>query len=567
MIFRKKIWGVLLVTSICVNLVLASHDANATTYQVGSAAEINALPELLPGDVVIMKNGVWTNQTVIFKGEGTESNPIVLKAETPGQVVLTGSSTLSIAGDYLQVESLKFLYGTVAGNVIEFRRGSLLANHCRLTNTTIKDYSPTDKNTDSKWISLYGTYNRVDHCSLSGKTNLGTTLVVWMDETPDYHLIDHNYFGYRPELGQNGGETIRIGTSQWVEYASNTVFEYNLFNECDGEVEIISNKSVGNIYRYNTFKDCDGTLTLRHGSYCRVYGNFFFGDPSKSSGGVRIIGEGHEVYNNYFEGLNGTSYRAAISLVNGIPDSPVSGYYQVKKAKIGFNTIIDCKQPFAIGAGASDSRTLPPTETLIANNLIKARSGYTVIEDYDETNGITWHGNVADGEELGINTTEGFKLASISMEESDGLYRPTPESVVIGNASTVWPEITDDIDGQPRPANSRDVGCDQLAAGSILNYPLTKDEVGADYDSVTTGQVSRKITEEEVKVLSTPVGIRFVFPDSAQRKLSLWGINGAKISQFEITGNEFTINRFSTNKIIIVQVQEVATAYSLKVIL
>ena len=567
MIFRKKIWSAFWVTSVCISLVFASYDANATTYQVGSAAEINALPDLSPGDVVIMKNGAWTNQTVIFKGEGTESNPIVLKAETPGQVVLTGTSTLSIAGNYLQVESLKFIYGTAAGNVIEFRRGSLLANHCRLTNTTIKDYSTTDKNTDSKWISLFGTYNRVDHCSISGKTNIGTTLVVWLDEIPDYHQIDHNYFGHRPDLGENGGETIRIGTSDWVEYESNTVVEYNLFDECDGEVEIISNKCIGNIYRYNTFSNCNGTLTLRHGSYCAVYGNFFFGDPSKNSGGVRIIGEGHEVYNNYFEGLNGTSYRAAISLVNGIPDSPVSGYYQVKKAKIGFNTIINCKQPFAIGAGADDSRTLPPTETLIANNLVKARSGYPVVEDYDETSGITWDGNIADGEELGISTTDSFVLESVSMEESNELYRPTSKSVAIGSASTVWPEITDDIDGQSRPANVRDVGCDQVVDGSILNYPLTKGDVGADYASVTTNLDVQMAKAECVKILNCQAGVQVVFPDSAPRKLSLWRINGAKISQFEITGSEFTINRFYTNEIVIMRVQEAGTAYSLKVIL
>ncbi|NND98671.1 MAG: hypothetical protein HKN47_15220 [Pirellulaceae bacterium] len=33
-----------------------------------------------------------------------------------------------------------------------------------------------------------------------------------MGETIRRHRIDHNHFGARPELGRNGGETIRIGT-------------------------------------------------------------------------------------------------------------------------------------------------------------------------------------------------------------------------------------------------------------------------------------------------------------------------------------------------------------------
>ena len=37
------------------------------------------------------------------------------------------------------------------------------------------------------------------------------------------------------------------------------------FDRCDGEVEIISSKSGGNIYRGNLFLQSRGTLTLRHG--------------------------------------------------------------------------------------------------------------------------------------------------------------------------------------------------------------------------------------------------------------------------------------------------------------
>ena len=536
----------------------------ATEYIVSYAFEINNLPPLQPGDVVIMKDGVWNNQEVVFKGIGTDDNPITLRAETPGQVVLTGTSTLDIAGEYLVVESLKFLYGKSSGSLIEFRRGSELAHHCRLTNVTMKDYNPDNKSTDSKWVSLYGTYNRVDHCSFSGKTNIGTTLVVWMDEIPDYHLIDHNYFGPRPELGENGGETIRIGTSSWVEYASNTIVENNLFEECDGELEIISNKSVGNHYRYNTFRNCNGLLTLRHGSYCKVYGNFFFGGANKYSGGVRIIGEGHEVFNNYMQDLNGTSYRAAISLVNGIPDSPVSGYYLVKKAKVGFNTIVNCRQPFAIGAGKDGSKTLPPEDSYIVNNLVIAKNTYPVVEDYDVTTGITWDGNIYEGDELGILPTIGMLEADIEMVVSGEIYRPVANSISIGAATESMEFVDTDIDQQSRPLNNRDVGCDQGSNDEILNVPISKKDVGADY-TISTSIVEPETTN--LKVLYAYNGVSLIFQSYRVRDICLWTINGRKLMNFSKEGIKYELHNTDSYGLKIVSVKEGSSFYSLKVML
>ena len=67
------------------------------------------------------------------------------------------------------------------------------------------------------------------------------------------HRIDHNYFGERPILGSNGGETIRVGTSHHAFFSSNTVIEDNMFHHCNGEVEVVSIKSSDNIIRNNVF--------------------------------------------------------------------------------------------------------------------------------------------------------------------------------------------------------------------------------------------------------------------------------------------------------------------------
>jgi poly(beta-D-mannuronate) lyase len=169
----------------------------------------------------------------------------------------------------------------------------------------------------------------------------------------------------------NGGESIRIGDSQSSMLDADTTIENNFFERCNGELEIVSNKSCGNVYRRNYFDACEGTLTLRHGNRCRVDGNMFFGSESRQCGGIRIIGEDHVVVNNYLEGLRGTGFRAAISVVNGLPDSPLSGYFRVKRAYIAFNTIVRCTQPLAVGTdGGNRALVLPPEQTAVEHNVI-----------------------------------------------------------------------------------------------------------------------------------------------------------------------------------------------------
>ena len=102
---------------------------------------------------------------------------------------------------------------------------------------------------------------------------------------------------------------------------SGTLVESNLFDRCDGEIEIISSKSCENIYRFNTFLDCAGMLTLRHGNRCRVEGNFFLGHHKKGSGGIRIIGEDHIIINNYIEGIE----KGGFWITSGIVNSPLNG--------------------------------------------------------------------------------------------------------------------------------------------------------------------------------------------------------------------------------------------------
>ncbi|TRX72641.1 polysaccharide lyase 6 family protein [Carboxylicivirga sp. M1479] len=464
--------------TLVVFMLLNFGSLGAKNYIINTSSELSAISSSLnPGDTVKLSARTWTNEELLFTGVGTKENNIVLSVESKQQTILTGSSKLRIYGEYLTVDGLRFENGySDGGAVVEFRKSSSqLATNCRLTNTSILNYNPADKDEDYKWVSVYGVNNRVDHCHFEGKEHSGTTLVIWIGDEPNYHSIDHNYFGARPDLGYNGGEAIRIGTSSNSMKESRTIVEYNLFEACDGEIEIISNKSCFNTYRYNTFRNNDGCLTLRHGNDCEVYGNYFVGE-NKSSGGVRIIGERHKVYNNYFEGLKGDDYRSAICLMNGVPNSPLNRYFQVKDAVVAFNTIVNCKMPISIGTGEDSEKTLPPLDCVMANNVIDKTSGSNNITIEDEPINMLWEGNVINADASDESVNGGISFVNPNLENKAYMWRPSASNVLLGSAVGNYEYVATDIEEQSRDEN-KTIGCDNGEVSADW-YPLNKEDVG-----------------------------------------------------------------------------------------
>ncbi len=363
---------------------LAVVSAGAATVSVDSIDALSdAVRNAKPGDEVVLADGEYRDVELRIFGKGEKDQPILVRAQTVGGVKITGESNMRIWGQFVTVQGFSFINGHPGTtDVVQFRRNS--DDHaigCRLSRCSIIDFNPPDGKS-GKWVSVYGQHNRVDHCYLAGKTTEGATLVVWLDGKPNHHRIDHNHFGPRPPLGRNGGETIRIGASDFSMTSSATIVEDNLFDECDGEIEVISNKSFDNIYRNNTFDNCNGTLTLRHGGHCQVINNVFIGRDKKSSGGVRIIGPDHVVQGNHMQNLTGKDFYAAISIMNGQPDNELTGYQRVENPDIAGNVIIDCVNPLSIGTGAGDrDRTLAPKNVKLIENLIVNRDGdgeYTI---------------------------------------------------------------------------------------------------------------------------------------------------------------------------------------------
>lgn len=380
-------------------LCVVAAPAHAEAYLVRTQQEYaDVAKDLRPGDTITLANGAWKDFEIVISAQGTAEAPITLTAETPGEVLLTGQSNLRIGGEYIVVSGLVFRDGySPTGEVISFRSGKDdLARHSRVTQVVIDHFSKPDRNETDYWVALFGQNNRFDHNHLVGKTNRGVTLAVRLDSAEsrqNFHRIDHNYFGPRPVLGSNGGETLRIGTSHYAEYDSNTLVENNVFDRCDGEVEIISSKSGANIFRGNLFLRSRGALTLRHGDGSLVEHNVFLGYGKEHTGGIRVINRNQTVRENYMEGLRGTGFASALTLMNGVPNSPANRYVQVQGARIERNTIVDSRR-ITLGAGADEERSAAPVDSFFRSNLLSAHGDGTFVEVVDDISGIAMAGNV-----------------------------------------------------------------------------------------------------------------------------------------------------------------------------
>ena len=447
------------------------HTALAQTdVRVSTASELRkAISNAGPGTEIVMADGEWSDVRIRLVGTGTPDRPITLRAETPGGVILRGESDLQMAGEYLVVDGLHFRDGASPSDAVIqfFVSDDSLANHSRVTNCVVDGYNKPQRDQTDLWVLFKGRHNQLDHCYLAGKSNRGPTVRVDLDGNPsiyNYHRIAHNHFGPRPPRGGPSAETIQIGESGTSMTPSHTLVEDNLFDRCSGEVEVISSKSNFNEFRGNVFYLSEGSLVTRHGNYAVVDGNVFIGDGSNPYyGGIRLIGTGHGVTNNYFVGLRGTEFRAPLAMMNGIPRPAVNRYFQVTDVVVAHNTWVNTISPWQIGVGsntdqaevlpASEIRSETPTRTLLANNVIfNPRGDPSPIVRYDSIDGVDFRNNIIDNQGVPFDGVEGLVAVDLTYAPlGDSVWVPTSGLDPIGvYHGFEFDRISHDVFGQPR---------------------------------------------------------------------------------------------------------------------
>ncbi|WP_405608354.1 chondroitinase-B domain-containing protein [Polaribacter sp. Asnod1-A03] len=433
----------LLITCFILLITSCKHNEKTETTFVQNNKELyTAIKNASAGTEIILKNGVWQNTQINFYGLGTEEKPIILKAETPGKVFLEGESFLHLGGEYLIVDGFYFRNGySPNSSILRFKIGKdSTAFHSRITNTVIKNFTKPSRLTNDHWIDFYGKHNKLDHCYIEGKSNDGETLRVYQDDiksVSNYHQIVNNYFGPRPRKGGPRAETVRVGDSKTSMSSGFLNVSNNYFDACNGEVEIISDKTNFNTYRNNIFYKSEGSLVLRHGSFATVDGNIFIGDDdSDFYGGIRVVNSGHLITNNYFYKINGAKFRSPLAVMNGIPMSPINRYKPVTDVTIAYNTWVDCASPIQIGVGQNvasadvlpkyEIRSAAPIRSVIANNLIfNNKVDKTPFINHDNVTGILFRNNVLDNQNQHFSKFNVFKNSTVKMKQiNDWLFAP-----------------------------------------------------------------------------------------------------------------------------------------------
>ncbi|SFJ57023.1 chondroitinase-B domain-containing protein [Olleya namhaensis] len=498
----KKIVSIVILSLL---LVACGKTEIASLNTVSNIEELNtAIKDAKPGDNIVLANGTYKDFEIKFTGEGTEDKPITLKAETAGKVFIEGESSLEISGDYLEVSGLFFRNGhSPKTNVIAFRTSAKdVANYSKVTNCVILDFNNLERDQDNLWVQFYGKHNELSNCYIAGKTNGGPTVRVDLkgnQSIRNFHKIVNNHFGPRPRKGGARGETIQLGSSFTSMSPSNTTIANNLFEECNGEVEIISSKTNFNIIKNNVFYKSEGSVVTRHGNYVTVDGNYFIGDGVNDQyGGIRIINTGHWVINNLFYKIKGKNFRSPIAIMNGIPKSPLNRYNQVTDVVVAYNTFVDSDSPWQFGVGTniaqadvlpkSEIRSARPLRTEVVNNVIYNSVGdANPIIEHDKADGVTFKSNIIYNNGVKIENSHGLISKELTLTDiGTDLSVPTSgyDDVEIYNGFD-FKTITEDLLGNSR-SKSNQIGA-IVNSGSVNLDLLDKSKYGTDWYSNVVG--------------------------------------------------------------------------------
>lgn len=433
--------------------------------------------EAQPGDVITLTDGMYDGERCKLAAKGTADHPIVIRAENMGKAVI--KAPLLLVGDYISLVGFHF----VEKGSVEIRgRG------CRISRCVMTDVQA------GKWIRVRAESREVeiDRCRFENKTNnleemRGCQLMqIYVRNQGEGHHVHHNYFVDVPDgKGSNGYETLQLiteGNPYDPEPGDcETVIEYNLFERCNGEAEIISVKSNGNMLRRNTFRDCRGALVLRHGDGNVVSENFFFGEGERRAGGVRLQGVDQVVVNNMFRSLNAFG----VGMMDGTTDKL---YVRVERALIAFNTFAGCSPAMVVGLNHSRyPNGTAPKDCVIANNafVLGRPDGQETDSDLrtvrlvqdDEPVDWAWEGNVTDGD-LGMPARDGIKTGQVDVDYlPNGVVAPGESSGLIGNAEGDYSDIMTDVLGHSR-GERKTIGCVEFPTGIEDGGPLTAADVG-----------------------------------------------------------------------------------------
>jgi len=455
--------------------LLTASAARGGTYVVSSLSQLTSrISSAVAGDTIIVTNGIYNSPSAISVTKvGTAANPITIMAQTIGGVEITGTKgfTFSSPAAYITVQGFKFTHT----NSINISSGT---SHVRLTRNLVQlSVPPTN---DISYITIAGDDVQIDHNELCNKSTLGEMLDISGSgsQVARRLWVHHNYFHDFSSPGGNGAETIRWGLSGLSLSTGDGLCEYNLFVRCEGENEMISNKSSGNTYRYNTVRDCvGGQISQRHGNDCLYYGNYM-----TNTDGIRVYGDRHRIFSNYLENNttgvdmgngDGDVYNGAALTAHDRPDDNI----------VVFNTFINNSVHYEMTGRTGG---LGSSNTVVANNIFMNGGSMASISSSAPYTG-TWSNNIRwQTSSAGNMPATGYITVNPLLARTNGIYHLQTNSSAVNagrgaydfyGVYSTFSFVTNDMDGQIRDAN-KDIGADEVSSAPITAFLLTTNDVG-----------------------------------------------------------------------------------------
>jgi poly(beta-D-mannuronate) lyase len=494
-LFRRKIQLKVRMIFLLMILFLSAGTMQVTA-KITSVTDVQqlstAIQNLQAGDTINVADGMYDlGGSVIISTTGTETQPILIRAANRNKVTFVNNSFFNLKHvSYVTIEG--FVFNSTDGTAITLES----SRHCRITRNVFS----LIETKGSKWILIrdsrkasapISSYNRIDHNLFENKSHIGNMITTdgfrndTLAQVSQHDVIDHNYFkNVGPRIG-NGMETIRLGVGELAGTSGFTVIEYNLFEECSGDAEIISVKCDDNIIRSNTFIRCQGSVCLRQSSRSLIDGNFFFGEGKEGTGGVRVFRDNNIVINNYFTGLTGKGYAGTLAIPNGDKETFApheAGHLPPVHNIIAFNTLVGNVHNIEIGFAHGGKDEFPPRDNVIANNLI-VTNNKDAFEVYTSPVNQTYEGNIcfpSQKAKVGIDVTAAqVRVIDPKLELKDGLYKLSADSPARHTATGNYEFVTTDMDGQPRGA-IKDASADEFSSRNIISRPLHTQDVGPD---------------------------------------------------------------------------------------
>jgi hypothetical protein len=472
-----------------------------------------AIEDAKEGDLITLANNdkpyVVKKVPPFRKIRGTAENPVIVRAEEPGKVILEGSAGYKFVNcTFFTWYGFHHAHKSASGNGnISFEGG----NNNRFARCEV---NLVDGNNRSKrhWLRISNSDAiKVDHCYFHDKNSVGqfcNVNYVRHIEPEKGPVFEYNYFQNQlfkhpdpDKQGDAGGEAIQMGDSKFARWYYRAIVCYNYFEQCNGDGEIIANKSSGNLYYNNTFTDSNGSITLRHGESTAVLGNYF------KNCGLRVAGADNLIANNHFTENSRGSLMLPVTIHNGnierpdgpYPTNPKRNYERVVNNDIILNT-------FANGEGKAKQivlwggkRNLMPYNNRFRGNIITGKNG--MLFEFDRAK-PSFEAKI-NGEEKMFSNDISDNIAWTDGREGDKWYGGLTEKM----ADRIDPKLERNADGVHRiPEDSKarrkfegtpfeaktaidiygmnridhiDAGCHQFSTEpNTPNRPVSTDDVG-----------------------------------------------------------------------------------------